>query len=372
MIKKYFITPLKNGTIIFGITFILLEVVLAIYIRVAEIKIELPTYSFENTQSFWFDNNKDFGASHLPNHSYRQKKYCFDVLYTTNSHGFRDKERAVTGENHRVVMIGDSFVEGVGVDTPFRVSDLLEESTTIPHLNYGLAGNFGPVQYYMLYKTVASTYTHDAVLIGILPANDFIDDDLEISQKVSENRYKPFFKGNYPDYELVYHLDSLHKSKALPRKQRFRNKILKNFSYSYNMYRYIQARKRVVSFPKEKMIVKNEIPSYFNYTEKQFNIMKYALEEIKILAGDRPVFVFTIPIFKEIQQYRRERKNPLGKDLKAFCDAQGIAYLDLLPLTDQFSIEECEAQFLSCDGHWSESGNLFAKQQIQSYFEYYK
>lgn len=372
MIKKYLLKTLKNGTIIFGITFLLLELVLAIYVRVAEIRIELPTYSFENTQSFWFDNNVDFGTSHLPNHSYRQKKYCFDVLYTTNSHGFRDKERVVKGEHHRVLMIGDSFTEGVGVDTPFRVSDLLEQDSKVPHLNYGLAGNFGPTQYYMLYKTVASKYTHDAVLVGILPANDFIDDDYDISIKVASNRYRPYFTGTYPDYELVYHVDSLHKSKVVPRKQSLKGKILKNFSYSYNIYRYLQARKRVASHPKDKMLTQQEIPSYFNYTEAQFNKMKFALGQIKALAGERQVMVFTIPIFKEIQQYRKDRKNPLGKDLKAFCEANDIAYLDLLPLTDQLSIEACEAHFLPCDGHWSESGNLFAQQQIQSYFEYYK
>lgn len=349
----------------------MLEIALAIYVRVAEIKIELPTYTLQNTHSFWFDLNPDYGTSHLPNDVYRQKKYCFDVVYESNSKGFRDQERKVNTTSHRVVALGDSFTEGIGVHLEDRLTNLLQTETNIPHLNYGMAGNFGPTQYYMMYKTVASKYTHEAVLVGILPANDFIDDDYEINLQVGGDRYQPFFDGEYPNYKLVYHADSLSKSKAIPRKQSLKGRILKNFSYSYNMYRYVRALKRVQTIPKDKLLDASKVPSYFNYSTKQWNRMRYALEEIKKLAGDRPMLVYSIPIYKEIEAYREHKKNPLGKDLKVVCDRIGVEYLDLLPRTNNFTMEACEGLFLPCDGHWSEAGNAFAKQEIQSYFTYY-
>ena len=101
---KKLIQKLKTLTLIFGITFILLELVLAFYIHIADYKIDLPTYTFDNTQGFWFDINIDFGTAHLPNHSYRHRKTCFDVLYKTNSHGFRDKERRIKSKDKRVVV----------------------------------------------------------------------------------------------------------------------------------------------------------------------------------------------------------------------------------------------------------------------------
>ncbi|WAC03790.1 hypothetical protein N7U66_10425 [Lacinutrix neustonica] len=345
---------------------------MSIYIRVAEIKIELPTYTFQNTQHFWFDLNEDFGTIHLPNASYRQKKYCFDVVYESNSKGFRDQEREINGETKRVVALGDSFIEGIGVSQEDRLTNLLERETGIPHLNYGMAGNFGPTQYMMLYKTLARKYKHEAVLVSLLPSNDFIDDDYEINLRVGGDRYQPFLDGTYPNYELVYYTDSIHKSKARPRKQGFIHKVLKNFTYSYNMYRYVRAIQKVQTIPDDKLLAASKVPSYFNYSEKQFNRMRYALEAIKKLAGERPVMVYTIPIFKEIKAYRRHGKNPLGKQLKSVCDAMGVEYLDLLPLTKNLSTEDYEALFLSCDGHWSEAGNAFAKAQIESYFSYYK
>ncbi|WP_157821883.1 hypothetical protein [Tenacibaculum sp. Bg11-29] len=350
----------------------LLEIVLAVYIRVARVKIELPTYTFQNTQNFWFDLNVNYGTAHLPNHSYRQKKTCFDVLYKSNSSGFRDVERKLKEKETRVVALGDSFTEGIGVKEESRLTNLLENETNIPHINFGMAGNFGTTQYYLLYKTLAIKYTHDAVLVGILPSNDFIDNDYEINVKTKSNRYQPFLRGEYPNYTIKYHLDSIQKSKARPYKRKFIIKILKNFTNSYNMLAYLRTRRRIATIPKDKLLSPSIIPSYFNYSQKQLNGMRYAIEKIKKNAGNRFVMVYSIPVFKEIKAYRKHGKNPLGFDLKKICNTIGVEYLDLLPQTKSLTIEECEELFLSCDGHWSEKGNVFAKSKIKSHFTYYK
>ncbi|WP_162819821.1 hypothetical protein [Kordia sp. SMS9] len=370
--KKRLFKSLKNLIVIFGITFVLLEIVLAIYIRVAEIPIELPTYTFQNTHNFWYDLDENFGTLHLPNDVYRQKKYCFDAVYETNSNGFRDAEREQQSTNRRVVALGDSFTEGIGVNVEIRLTNLLESTTKIPHLNFGLAGNFGPTQYWMLYKTHAIHYTHDAVLVGILPSNDFIDDDYEIALKVGGDRYRPFLHGNYPNYEVVYHSDSIHKSKARPRDIRFINKFLKNFTHAYNMYYYLRTRQTMSTISQDQVLDVSKIPSYFNFNTQQFGRLRYTLEQIKKLAGNRPVMVYTIPIEKEITAYREHGKNPLGSDLTKLCEVLQLEYLDLLPKTDRFTEAEYKNLFLSCDGHWSEAGNAFAKQEIESFFSYYQ
>ena len=353
------------------ISFLILELVLAVYIRVAEIKIELPTYTFENTQNFWFDLDKNFGTRHLPNDTYRQKKYCFDVVYETNDEGFRDVNRSLLSTESRVVALGDSFTEGIGVNIEDRLTNQLQSKTEIPHLNFGLAGNFGPIQYMILYNTLASAYTHDAILVGILPANDFIDDDYDIALKVSGNRYKPFLRGTYPNYDVVYHVDTITKSKARPRQQSWKGKILKNFTHSYNMYRYLRVMQSIKAIPDDELLDASQVPSYFNYTQKQLNVMRFSIEKIKEMAGEKLVMVYTIPIEKEILAYRQHRNNPLAADLKSICDNIGVEYLDLLPKTDVFSNEEIKNLFLSCDGHWSAMGNDFATKHIKSYFSYY-
>ncbi len=363
---------LKNILVIAVITILLLEISVAVYVHYKKLKIEIPTYSFQNTFAFWYDLNTDFGTLHLPNDTYRQKKVCYDVTYKSNSEGFRDVERNKQSKQNRVVVLGDSFIEGYGVSMEDRLTNFLENAVDKPHLNFGLAGNFGPTQYYILYKTLAKHYKHDAVLIGILPSNDFIDDDYEISKKYGGNRYKPFFEGDYPNLKVVYNLDTITQSKARPKKHSFKSKLLKNFSYTFALYNYIKAQQYIAKIPKETLLVNNQIPSYFNFTKRQLHNVRFAIEQIKAQANGKPVMIFTIPIYKEIKAYREHKKNPLGKAMQAFCDSTHVAYLDLLQKTNTLTLKECEELFLSCDGHWSPKGNAFAKQHILNTFNFYK
>lgn len=363
---------LKSIAFVFLITFLLLELSLWAYTKIASPKIELPTYSLENTQSFWFDLNESFGTWHLPNHKYRQKKTCFDILYQSNEHGFRDKKRAFSSNAKRVLVIGDSFIEGVGVTTDVRLSDQLEKSTKIPHLNFGLAGNFGPTQAVKLYESYASKFKHDAVLVGILPANDFIDDDYELNKKIGSNRYKPYWKGEYPNYQLVYFQDSLHKSAVNKQDLKPFKKVLKNFTYSYNYLLYLKTQFKQRISNEDQVVSKIFVPSYLKYRPAQMNRLKYSLIQLKKEAAGKKLMVFTIPTAEEIIAFKSQQKNPLGKELTAFCANNNIEYLDLLPQSSLLSNNEIKELFLPCDGHWSAKGNRFAKEKIEAYFNFYK
>jgi hypothetical protein len=271
------VKTIRNFSFSILFTLFLWELGLSIYVRVADLKVNLPTYSFENTQGFWFDLNQDFGTWHLPNHYYRQKKTCFDTDYFSNSNGFRDFERNEKSKQKRVVVLGDSFMEGYGVDTTNRASNLLEKKTKTPHLNFGLAGNFSPTQYWILYQKMASSFDHDAVIVGFLPSNDFIDDDLEILQNQGSNRYKPFLKGDYPNYEIEYYLNQIEDSKANPSRMSFTKKILANFTQSYHFYFFMKAKMQSNNAAKNTSI-KTVIPDYFNFSDQQFNRLKYTLK----------------------------------------------------------------------------------------------
>jgi hypothetical protein len=129
---------------------------------------------------------------------------------------------------------------------------------------------------------------------------------------------------------------------------------------------------RISTIPKEQLLEAEKVPSYFNYSQAQFDRLRFTLEQLKSLAGNRPVMVYSIPIEKEIKAYREHGKNPLGAQLQAVCDSLQVEYLDLLPKTNRFSEDEYKALFLSCDGHWSAKGNAFAKKEIESFFSYYQ
>lgn len=101
---------------------------------------------------------------------------CFNVAYSFNGVGARDRDRPRFGE-HRTVVLGDSFMEGYGVGQADRLSDLLETARQRPFLNFATAGDFGPLQYTLVYQHLAASFEHEALLVGFFPANDFTDND---------------------------------------------------------------------------------------------------------------------------------------------------------------------------------------------------
>ena len=128
------------------------------------------TYYPTSTAStaFLADINPHFGVWRYPNRGARQRTPCFNVTYTSNSYGARDIERTRDApDGRRVVVLGDSFVEGIGSSFDERMTTLIEQDSGIELLNFGMGG-FGPIQEWLLYKELASAFDHSEVYLFIL------------------------------------------------------------------------------------------------------------------------------------------------------------------------------------------------------------
>src|SRR5205085_12186176 len=74
------------------ISIVCVEVLLQAAVRLGFVNLDLPSYSLALSQPFWQDINADFGVWHPPNSTSRHQRSCFDLIYTSNSHGIRDRE----------------------------------------------------------------------------------------------------------------------------------------------------------------------------------------------------------------------------------------------------------------------------------------
>ncbi len=320
-------------------------------------KMDYPSYSLQDSyKKYWGDINPYFGVWHPPYSSYHHLKSCFDVTYKSNSYGARDKERSKESKLPRVLVVGDSFVEGYGLQEPARFSDILEKQTGIEHLNFATSGHFGPTQYYLLYKHLAKEFSHDMVIVMILPFNDFFDDDPEFGKKVHFNRYRPYWVGEYPNYQLEYYRDQIEWEK-FEAWQQFK-KILKNFSYTYNAVERLFEVKRLRA-------AMTEIPhfsGYYDYTDSQWNRMKFSLEKIVDEAKGKKVVFVSIPVPQDYEDPKKHNSSIAGP-LKSFADSQGVLYVDLLDESLKRKMD-WKAMFLACDNHWSEAGNRAAAEIV--------
>ncbi len=350
------------------LTLLLLEGGVATLVALHRLPLRRPTYSLENLKTrFWADLDPAFGVWHPPGARYRHRTSCYDVLYEANRHGARDRDRSERSAGPRVVVLGDSFVEGYGVARADRFTDRLEERTGIPHLNFGTAGSFGTTQSMLLYETLASRFDHDAVVFGILPDNDFLDDDLGHGRRRHAHRYRPYLSGDHPSYEVVYFREELGDPRTT-RPLRL-GKLLREFTYSANAVRHLKGvlRERAAregSGPAERYA------GYADYGDEQFARVRFALERIVEHAAGRPVLVFTIPRPADFERVPHAGTSRLAEDMQRAAREVGFQYVDLLRLLRNVE-GGTDRLFLSCDGHWSPWGHEVAAGILESSFGFY-
>ncbi len=323
---------------------------------------------------FWGDFNESFGKWRLPNDSLKKNR-CDDnsiLEYKTNNYGARDKERSLknTTKRKRIVFLGDSFIEGVMVNTSDRFSDILEKETQSEHLNFGINGT-SPIDYYLIYKSLAKKFEHDVVIIGILPANDFEDySDGDEMGLIRFPIYRPYWKNTNNHFDLKYSLASLnqaygslaiynkpkeifHTKDSVYQSLSFSKKIEEEFitnSYFLRLVGEIGKKNSIEKF--------NQTSIFENYPKDKWEIFSYSLKKLIEEAKGKQVILLTIPTLKDIQLFQKNHKKALSAQMEEFCSQNRVNYIDLLPY---FSIVKNPNElYVECDGHWNEKGEKFA------------
>ena len=364
---KRFLRSIRTVLISAVILVIMLEIGSFIAIKAGFINVALPSYSLSGADWFWKVINPDYGVWHEPNDEMHHHKRCIDVTYTSNAFGMRDAEVAKTSDAPRVVVLGDSFVEGLGVPSGKRFTEILERDQRTELLNFGTSGGFGPTQAYVLYKTFASGFSHDAVILGILPDNDFFDDTPSDSQLGPNARWRPFLVGTYPDYALAYPDRDFEPDMVGHR--RFQAYI-NEFWITSRVFDYYKAYFRAQKQRQEQLSAGGRdggnaafYSGYYDYDAEQFRRLKYVIEQVKAIAGDRPLLVVTIPRQADFKKAAERQAEPrIRKDLTALSKDLGFAYIDLM--VGMAGSDDLDSYFLECDGHWSEKGHAKAAEII--------
>lgn len=346
---------------------LVLELGLQAVVRLGLLDVSLPTYSAANAWSFWVDVDPAFGVWHLPHAQYRHAKACFDVPYRANRFGMRDPERSERHAGPRVAVLGDSFAEGWGVAQGRRVSDLLERDSRTEHLNFGTSGDFDPVQYWQLYRTLAQRFDHDAVLVMVLPNNDFP----LAGPAQPDGRWAPQLEGAYPNYRVTY------PDRGFEPRPRDWKRFLVNLpgefwlTYRTGMFAvaYLSAVKAHNAGTPEGGAV--ERSRYYTYTPEEFGRLRYAIEQIAREAKGRPMLVVTIPRPDDFAAAATGKPPPLPAELARVAAQAGIDYLDLLPAMQRDAGGKPARWFLTCDGHWSAAGHAEAARVIREGWRYY-
>lgn len=311
------------------------------------------------------DIDPHFGIWRHPKRSVEHTGACFAVKYNSNEFGMRDKERLKdVPDRHRLVVLGDSFVEGFGVEEAVRLTDVAENNTGVEVLNFGISGDFSSTQQYLLYRELASQFEHSGVAIFFLPDNDFRDNNLD---NFSSSRYRPYLRKSPQGEYMIYYPVLFREREQESGMSIFRSlrREFYNRIYLLNAIRqfgdYFQNTKIKDSLSDQ--VAQVEQSSYLHYTEDDIEKLLWGYENIIRLAAPRPVDIFIIPREGDLLQARKNE----GISTKLLADLQtltqkynNVAVHDLIPHFSSRDPQDEDKFFLPCDGHWSAEGHRVA------------
>ena len=301
-----------------------------------------------------------WGTWHKPNNTFRQSKSCFDIEMSFNEVGARDKSFIDISQN-TIILLGDSFAEGYGVSYEQMVQTLIEQKIGINIANLGSANNFGPLQELIIYKNFKKI-PHSGLIIFILPANDFTDNDSLVWSKINKSRYRPYFNETGDSLIPFYFPEAKKVDQLINTKFDKIKKFIKNNFWLSNALRSI-----LLLFFDQTSDVKFSF--YYDITDlkQQLNLAK-AYKEIINQAEDKDVLFVIIPSEIDILRHREENfskkyKNKIWyKEIQNLTNkkTQKISILDLLDFVE----DDYKKLFFKCDSHWSPYGNKWASNKI--------
>lgn len=343
---------------------LVLEVALSIISRVVDLPFPVASYNSRLVSriNLHADMDSTFGIWHQPNFSARQTGPCFDAMFSTNRWGARDDQWTFRPTDTHGILLGDSFLEGYGVNENERASEVFEQKTGFKLLNLATAGHCGPTQYRLIYESFKDSLAHDFVLVGLNLPNDLGDEDPSLWTK--RKRYRPYLEGQYPQYTLAYHTVPISRSVFSRKKtsQSLMKNILSEYSNVYHAATYILAQRPTA--PADAAPEEGSSSSKEFTTQDEENAWKviYNLEQIKVLAGDRPVFVFFVPNLA----YTATPQHPVFDFLRAHLRDK---HIHLLELSSSLNSQLNDGGFMTCDVHWSIAGNAWVGEALATAFD---
>ncbi|HEX5035385.1 MAG TPA: SGNH/GDSL hydrolase family protein, partial [bacterium] len=232
----------------------------------------------------------------------------------------------------------------------------LERAKGKEFLNFGCSGSLGPIQYYLVYDRLAKFFSHDQILVGILPANDFDDDNYELW--VDSGRRRPFWVGKGADRELRY-TEARPRNGFGPRLHRF----LKEYSYFYNAFESLKQRWKW----RQRNVQAGIHSRFYDFSEEEMERMLFSLQKLREASRGKNLTLMLIPLYPDAERYAQEGKSPLTKRLEAWAAGQDVVVIDLLPWFQQRG-NKVKAYSHRCDNHWNARGHQAAFELIEKYF----
>ena len=311
-----------------------------------------PLYVSPERDRFW-KYDPLLGWAHEPGQEGIFETPQFRTAVRINENGLRDQGHSYERQNdiERILVLGDSFAWGYGVEESERFSQRLEEALGVDVINAGVSG-YSTDQELLWYRNEGIKYETDLVIL-VLAGNDVGDNDQQI---VSTIYYKPNFvleegqlvlKG-YPvpktslQGKLVY---------ALSQRSALAYFLVQRYFDLLSLYGKIKVNSDHTDLP----------TSGINAEREPFRLTIALIEEMRNIAESRKAKFMIVAT-------NRWWNSPSGETYNDFINTlqnEGFLVLDVesMPGFDP------EVMLIPDDGHWNQAGHKFVAKKIKALIE---
>ena len=311
-----------------------------------------PMYVSPERDRFWKYDSL-LGWVHQPGQQGIFETPQFRTSVRINEKGLRDRSHSYSAQNSspRILVLGDSFAWGYGVEESDRFSQLLEQSMDVEVINAGVSG-YSTDQELLWYQNEGTKYETNLVIVQ-LAGNDVGDNTQEL---VSNIYYKPKFE--LENGKLV--LTNNPVPKTSPR-GRFIYSISQHSSLAYFLvqrYFDFSALYRKSAVHPEKV---NSPASNTSAEKEDFKLTIALLDEIRKTAESRNAKFMIVAT----DRWWNSTSGGTYKDFINTLQDNGFLVLDVESMPG-FDSEE---MLIPNDGHWSQAGHKFVAEKIKAFIE---
>lgn len=283
----------------------------------------------------------------------------YKVRMKSNSLGFRDREYPIEKPNglKRVVVLGDSFTWGWGVEQPEIFCEVAEQNMKgVDFINLGQTA-YSTAQEYVIYKNLGMKFSPDFTVLAFGP-NDIMENS-------GQNPKRPKY--------MVQNKRLILESPPTP--YSLTNKLKKTLKDYFLLYSLIDYRIALLKPIQSKPNGYDWVPDYYlkSYQEKMsgpWEVTKSLLLEINKLAQHRLLIMY-VPNRLQVEEDAYQQavlSTQVDENLidlsypntliKEFAEKNRIPFLDVTPY---FKGESKHVSlYFTYDGHWTKEGQHLA------------
>ncbi|MEZ4649780.1 MAG: hypothetical protein R3E97_13540 [Candidatus Eisenbacteria bacterium] len=300
------------------------------------------------------------GWAPLPNVDGRHERHGFSVLVHQNEFGLRAPDGLSVGRNdpelRRVVVLGDSYVGGYGVEQDEMFTAPEVQGPAAELLNLGVSG-YGTDQECLLYESLGTRFEVDEVALVITPYND-------IENNLASRQYgyaKPYFTEG--GQGLILHQDHIREdlSRSFIHGLRTTSRAINFIDHASRTIRNVKLRQKPhgAAVARNRVIRETDVkPEDRAGVDLTLGIVERLRDQVTSRGAE---FIVVFVPFKPHVVAGESRNHPLVPLLAEGLAAAGIDYLEPYALFLSSQTEDASL-FNQIDNHFSARGHeLFAR-----------